>query len=410
MGTKQLHHNERMVLQGCIAKDLTLSQTIERLKYSRYTIYRELHRNIDRRVSFQSCSHCAKFKLCNNYHNNCKEFESIVCPKFKHFPYVCNRCDKKKYCRYEKRYYDFELANESIKKRRHLHHLTITIDLERFKLIDNIVTNGVKKGQSLHHIYVNNKELHVVSERTIRRWIYSNRLSIKNHELPRFVSFPHKKEYRNKYHRVKCIANIVGRTYKDYKEYIKRCPTSNVVQLDSVIGKSSDLKALLTIHIPKIHFMFGRLINKSSPTLVNNELKKLRIALGDDLYKRVFSIILTDNGPEFVRLPELENDDTGEIITKVYYCDPYSSFQKGACERNHELIRYIFSKGKTINLLTQEKVNLMFSHINSYSRASINEKSPYELAKDLFGIKFLETIGIVAIEPNKVNLKFDLIK
>jgi len=410
MGTKQMHHNDRMVLQGCIAQRYTLKQTIKRVKYSRSTIFRELHRNIKIKEGFKTCSHCARLKECNKHLGTCDKFITLTCHELRKFPYVCNNCNRKHCCRFDKRYYDYEIANNLIHKRRAMNHLTITVSLDKFKIINDIVTNGVKNGQSLHHVYVNNKALHIVSERTIRRWIYSNRLNVKSHELPRYVAFPHKKEYRNKYHRVKNIAAIVGRTFKDYKEYIAKYPNKNIVQLDSVIGKSNDLKSLLTIYIPSIHFMFGRLINKSSPTLVNHELFRLRNILGLDLYKKIFQVVLTDNGFEFSHLSEIETTYDGEIITKVFYCDPYSSYQKGACEKNHELIRYIFSKGKTINLLNQEKVNLMFSHINSYSRSSINEKSPYELAKGLFGIKFLSSIGIIPIEPNKVNLKFNLIQ
>ena len=45
-------------------------------------------------------------------------------------------------------------------------------------------------------------------------------------------------------------------------------------------------------------------------------------------------------------------DENGEKITNVFYCDPYSSFQKGECERNHEFVRYIISKGKTFSSIS----------------------------------------------------------
>lgn len=54
-----------------------------------------------------------------------------------------------------------------------------------------------------------------------------------------------------------------------------------------------------------------------------------------------FDCLLTDNGSEFQSLPLLETTDEGEILTWVFYFDPYSSFQKGGCERNHSLIRYV---------------------------------------------------------------------
>lgn len=413
MGTRQLHHTERMVLQGCIAKGCSLNETVKRLKVSRSTIYRELHRNIKKKITSQTCGYCSKLKICKNIGKNnshCINYNPISCVNLKRFPYVCNHCKRIVFCRLEKHYYDYEVAGNLLHERRKIHHLRISVPEESVSHINQIVSNGIRKGQSLHHIYVNNHDVQIVSERTIRRWLYSNRFSVKSHQLPRFVAFPHKREYRNHYHRVKNLKDLVDRTYQDYRERIKDNPDLNVIELDSVVGKLTDLKALLTIYTVKTHFMFGVLINKASPVCVNNALYRLRENIGIKLWKKIFPIILTDNGTEFEHLPQLEFDKNGEKVTNVYYCDPYSSFQKGECERNHELIRYIFAKGKTLDNLTQDKVNLMFSHINSYSRAALQEKSPYELTKDLFGDQFLRSINIVGVEPSQVHLKFDLLK
>jgi IS30 family transposase len=53
-----------------------------------------------------------------------------------------------------------------------------------------------------------------------------------------------------------------------------------------------------------------------------------------------------------------------------FYCDPCSPYQKGAFEVNHELIRRVIPKGASLDSYTQEDINKMMNHINSY-----NEKS-----------------------------------
>lgn len=59
---------------------------------------------------------------------------------------------------------------------------------------------------------------------------------------------------------------------------------------------------------------------------------------------------------------------TGEQRTQFFYCHPSSPFEKGACEVNHELLRRILPKGTSFDDLTQNDVNLIMSHINSYKR------------------------------------------
>lgn len=63
-----------------------------------------------------------------------------------------------------------------------------------------------------------------------------------------------------------------------------------------------------------------------------------------------------------------------------------------------------------MNHLTQEKVNLMFSHINSYYRPGMNGVTPYDLTEKILGKEFLDIIGIKKIEPGDVNLTQSLTK
>ena len=200
-----------------------------------------------------------------------------------------------------------------------------------------------------------------------------------------------------------------GRTYEDYVKYIKENDPL-VVQLDTVVGKLVDNKKILTIHWPTYHFQIGILLEKLSPYFVNNALLDLKKKIGLDLYKILFQTILTDNGIEFSLLDEIEIDENGELITKVFFCDPYKSSQKGACERNHEFIRYVLHKGRSFDNLKQKDVDLMFSHINSTPRKSLGFKTPYELFKAAFGIKLLDTLNIQEINKDDVHLKPELIK
>ena len=142
---------------------------------------------------------------------------------------------------------------------------------------------------------------------------------------------------------------------------------------------------------------------------VNRSLNNLRKTLGDSLYRKLFQVLVTDNGFEFSLLDEIEVDSNGELISRVFFCNPYSSSQKGACEKNHEFIRYILPKGKSFDSLTQKDVDLIFSHINSTPRKSLGFSTPYAVFANTFGKDLLNKLNIHLIPKDEVLLKPTLI-
>ena len=121
-------------------------------------------------------------------------------------------------------------------------------------------------------------------------------------------------------------------------------------------------------------------------------------------------MILTNGGSEFSAREEMEEFCDGSKSTTVFYCDPYSFWQKGACEKNHEYIRYIRPKGSSFADLNDEKVRLMMNHINNEKRDSFNGHSPYELSLLLLDNKLHKALGLKAIAPDDVMLSPKLIK
>ena len=76
----------------------------------------------------------------------------------------------------------------------------------------------------------------------------------------------------------------------------------------------------------------------------------VRAALGPDGVRRVFRLVLTDNGPEFADedgIAALLGELPGE--TRLFYCDPRRADQKGGCEKNHVEIRKLLPKGRGIS-------------------------------------------------------------
>ncbi|MCR5653958.1 MAG: IS30 family transposase, partial [Ruminococcus sp.] len=129
-------------------------------------------------------------------------------------------------------------------------------------------------------------------------------------------------------------------------------------------------------------------------------------------FKSLFTVILTDNGPEFRMTDYLEYAPyTGEQRCRVFYCDPMASWQKAEIEKNHEYIRYVIPKGKSLDGYTDDDITLLMNHINSTKRMSLGGKSPYEMvAEGDESMKWLmQIMGMDAIPADDVHLKPDLL-
>ena len=144
-----------------------------------------------------------------------------------------------------------------------------------------------------------------------------------------------------------------------------------------------------------------------NPDIFNDLYRRLP----ENVYDSLFGVILTDNGSEFSNPSELEYDKISLELqrTKIFYCEPSSPYQKGKVENNHELIRRIIPKGHPIDSYSQEDIDLMMSHINSYGRPQYNHLSPTQLFVNMFGEDVLHLLRQQVIPPEKIILKPSLI-
>ena len=144
-----------------------------------------------------------------------------------------------------------------------------------------------------------------------------------------------------------------------------------------------------------------------SVTKIFNHLYKL---LGHETFTTLFQVILTDRGSEFTNPLAIEFNDHNERRTHIFYCDPQRSDQKGGYEVTHEMIRRILPRGTSFDKLTQDDINLMISHINSYNRKKLNNQSAHQLFSFLNSREILDKLNIKSIPANEINLTPLLLK
>ena len=336
----------------------------------------------------------------------CQNFQPAQCSKLNKPPYVCNGCQQRQTCKLERHLYEAKFAQkeyEAIRSESRQGFAVTPAELER---IDQIISPLIKKGQSIHQICVNNADEIMLDERTIYNYVDAGLLSVGNIDLPRKVRY----KVRKKKPPVRVDKQChLGRTYEDFLEYTAANPDVPIVEIDSVEGRKGG-KVLLTVFFRNSNLMLAFLRDRNTARSVTEVFEWLYETLGHEQYCRLFPIILTDRGSEFTDPVSIECTKLGEIRSRVFYCDPQRSDQKGGCEVTHEFIRRILPKGTSFDSLQQRDILLMMSHINSYTRKKLNNQSANRLFSFLYGETILPNLGIQDIPANDINLTPRLLK
>ncbi|NSE05044.1 IS30 family transposase, partial [Blautia wexlerae] len=125
-----------------------------------------------------------------------------------------------------------------------------------------------------------------------------------------------------------------GRSYKEFLEYIAANKSVYVVEMDTVEGAKGTSPCFLTMFFRNCSLMLMFLLEEQTQKEVTRIFDHLTELLGIELFQKLFEVILTDNGHEFQDRQSLEYSKNDEVRTRIYYCDPNRSDQKGALEKN----------------------------------------------------------------------------
>lgn len=339
------------------------------------------------------------------FSKDCKDYNPFSCTNLCKPPYVCNGCPQKQGCRRPKKYYRAKQAQKAYEDTLTKSRSGINMTPEELQKLNDLISPLVLKGQPLSHIFSVHSDEIPVCRRTLYNYLDQRVFTARNIDLPRRVRYKKRRKYTEP--RTRNIQQVYRnkRTYVDFEKYTKAFPDLDVVEMDTVKGNRDKGKCLLTLLFRSCSFMIIILLPDCTQRSVIDAINKLCDTLGIRTFKKYFPIILTDNGSEFKNPWEIEKNESGTLRTKVFYCDPYVSNQKGRLEKNHEYIRYVIPKGRSMYKYDQDDINLMASHINSTARDSLNGATPFDLAELLLDKQIPVLTGQHKVSPDSVMLK-----
>ena len=410
---KQLKLYDRKNIEDMIYKRLSKHEIAVKLDRPDSTILREIkkHRILKKVKKFNSFSNynCKLFKNCGVCYEQCNLFIPVICKERDRNIGACNGCNQIKSCKLDKYFYIAENAQKdyeyTLKDSREGVNLTTS---QLFELA-HIICPLILKGQSIYSILNNHKEIKLC-EKTIYNYIELGLFKdwgVTNLTLKRKVK---RKQTKPKLKKRRESVSYQGRTYTDYLEFKRTNNNLITTEMDTIYNFQSG-PYIQTFIFENTSFMIGFLHKHKSAESMSNTLNLIQTKISAEDYKKLFSLLLTDRGVEFEKPLKFEvNEETGEIRSKIFYCDPQQSSQKPHVENNHNLIRDILPNGQSWNYLTQDKINLMFSHINSVPREILGGKTPYEIFSFIYGEKVTNELGILKIDKDEVTITPHLLK
>ena len=415
---KNLHLTvqERIIIEKGIENGSTKAAIALTIGKDKSTVGKEIkkHRELVHKSSYKI--NCANMKNCSHNHVcvNCADFKPFTCNRRDRSPGACSDCSKYTHCRYDKYRYKADFSHKKYREDLVDSRTGINMSYEECKAMADIIVPLIKAGHSPYHIVTNHPELNI-SEKTLYNYIENGifrEFGLLDIDLRIKTKRKITKKASNKYKKREDKKYLNGRTYDDFINYTAENKNLSVVEMDTVYNNGSTGPFMQTFKFLDYSFMFIVYQEEKTAKSMVEGVDLLEKILGKDLFSEEVAIIKTDRGSEFCDAEGFEKEENESRRTRIFYCDPMASGQKGSLENNHKEIRYICPKENDLGLNSQEKANLIVSHINSQSKEHLKGKSPLEVMEFMNPALYqkFKDFGIERINKDNIVLKPYLLK
>ena len=412
---------ERRIILTGITNGSSKTAIAETIGKDKSTVGKEikLHRRLKHKCRLPlECSNyrkCVHGRLCVT---DCPDYIPFKCSRRDRTPGACNGCANWQKCHFNKYTYCPEDAQ--------MDYRTVLIDSRQgvnltsaeAKAIADIIGPLLKQGQSPYQIVTNHPELGI-SEKTLYNYIegdvFHEIAGITVMDLRRQVSRKMSKKKAKGYKKRADRKYLLDRTYRDYRTYLECNPDVFVTQMDTVYNDETNGPFIQTFKFVNAGVLFAILQDSKTAESMKQGVDLLESVLGAQVFRKYVHVLLTDRGSEFTAADAMETGTDGTRRTRVFYCDPMQSGQKGTLENKHIELRYILPKGtnlRELGLVDQKSLNLAISHVDSAPVEKLGGRSPLDVAEFMYHDLYekLYSFGIRNIEKDKVVLKPYLLK
>lgn len=412
---KALTYEDRMAIEKGIVNGATKTAIANTLGKDKSTIGKEIknHRYISYHTRLPL--ECSEYKTCKHGRNctpQCPGYVPFTCTRRDRSPGACNGCSNYPKCRFTKYRYEADRANKEYRETLVESRAGFNITEEDAAKMAEVIKPELVKGHSPYQIIHDHPELGIC-EKTLYNYIdgkaFGDKVDINNIQLRRKASRKVPRKLSNLYKKREDRSYLKGRLYADYQAYMEECPNASVVQMDTVYNDVSNGPFIQTFKFIRLDLLIAILHDQRTAQAMVDGINLLDEVLGPELFNRLFEVILTDRGSEFYFADAMEKRTDGTTRTRVYYCDPMRSGQKGSIEQCHSMLRFILPKEKdlrALGLINQEALNLAISNIASTPAPYLQGKTPIQFVQFMEPELWekLQAFGLQEIPSTETNL------
>ena len=180
---------------------------------------------------------------------------------------------------------------------------------------------------------------------------------------------PMRGKKKNTYRRVREARLPSGDSIENREESVSRREDVGHWEMDTVVSSKKSKKRLLVLTERMTRFELIELMKDGTTASVVAALDRLERRFGARRLQEMFKTITTDNGSEFADCAGMEAScERARARTHIYYCHPYSAYERGSNEVGNRMIRRRLPKGTDFSKLTRRTVKEIEAWMNDYPR------------------------------------------
>lgn len=218
-------------------------------------------------------------------------------------------------------------------------------------------------------------------EKTVYNYIYCRLLPVKKSQLP----MPRRGSVKRPACSKTALNNLKGKSIEERPKALKNRDAFGDWEMDTVYSgqccKSNECLLVLTERATREEEIYRMFSRSQSETV--RILDSIEACLGIGAFRERYRTITCDNGVEFLDSKRITASLSGGERTDLYYCHPYSSYERGSNENANKLIRRFIPKGSDISKYSDNYIAQIVEWMNNYPRRIFGGLSSLEYHKKI---------------------------
>lgn len=189
---------------------------------------------------------------------------------------------------------------------------------------------------------------------------------------------------KRKYNQVRAAKAPRGESIERRPENVDSRMEPGHWEMDSVVSGRGGKAALLVLTERATRYEIAVRVPDHTSASVVSALDRLERRFGSREFRRLFKTITVDNGSEFSDRWGMERSwrTHWKQRTRIFYCHPYSSWERGSNEKQNQMIRWHFPKGTNFTKISQSRIDDAIEWLNNYPRKILGWRSAGEVFRE----------------------------